>query len=445
MPSDTPAPTPTPTPAPARIGYVLKMYPRFSETFIVSEILAREANGERITIFSLRPPIDPRFHPELARVSAPVTYVERPSKPSTLWLALRAASVQHPALAARIGVALPELLAAEVDDAVQAVILAHAVLDAHITHLHAHFASMATTVARLTSLLTGIPFSFTAHAKDLFHRDVDPVDVAAKLRDAHHTITVSDYNVDYLSRLHPAAVERLHLVRNGLELGRFRFRGHQPVPSGRTAGASLHIVAVGRLVEKKGFAILVETAARLRAGGMHLRVSIVGDGEHRALLTAQICELGLEDTVQLFGALPQNDVSAVVAGADVFVAPCIVALDGNADGLPTVILEAMALGVPCIGTDVTGLPEVIRDGDTGVLCGSGSVDELHNALLRVTAPGFDAAGITSRARRLVETEFDSTAQARQLRMLTETSPTTSPAATSSSAPTDPPRSPRKVA
>jgi glycosyltransferase involved in cell wall biosynthesis len=421
MPSETPTPVSASAPvhpaASGRVGYVLKMYPRFSETFIVSEILAREANGESLAIFSLRPPIDPRFHPELARVSAPVSYIGRPSKPSTLWLALRDATAQHPVLADRIAAALPELLAAEVDDAVQSVILAQRVLDAGITHLHAHFASMATTIARLTSLLTGIPYSFTAHAKDLFHHDVDPVDVAAKLRDAHHTVTVSDYNVDYLRRLHPAAVKRLHLVHNGLELTRFPFREHTPIPDGRSTATTLHVVAVGRLVEKKGFALLIDVAARLRSEGMHLRVSIVGDGEHRARLTAQISELGLDNTVRLLGSLPQNDVSAVVARADVFVAPCIVGLDGNADGLPTVILEAMALGVPCIGTDVTGLPEVIRDGDTGVLCRSDNRDDLHSALLRVTGPGFDSAGVTLRARQLVEAEFDSALQARHLRTL----------------------------
>jgi glycosyltransferase involved in cell wall biosynthesis len=408
-----------------RIGYVLKMYPRFSETFIVSEILAREAAGEQLTIFSLRPPVDPRFHPELARVAAPVTYIDRPGKPSLLWLALRDAAHTHPSLADGIARTLPQLLAAEVDDAVQSVLLARASLDAGITHLHAHFASVATTVARLASLLTGIPYSFTAHAKDLFHRDVDPADIAEKLRDAHHSVTVSDYNFAYLRQQHPADVNRLHRVYNGLELSRFPFRNITaiPAPTGNPASSAAHpatplrIVAVGRLVEKKGFALLVDVAARLHSADIPIHVSIVGDGEHRAALTAQIARLGLADHVHMLGSLPQNDVSAVLAGADLFVAPCIVGADGNADGLPTVILEAMALGVPCVATDVTGIPEVVRDGDTGVLCPSGSVDALEQAVLRVIRPEFDGIGMTRRARALVEEMFDSARQASRLAAL----------------------------
>ncbi|TFD48948.1 colanic acid biosynthesis glycosyltransferase WcaL [Cryobacterium frigoriphilum] len=415
MPSGPELTTPT-----GLTGYVLKMYPRFSETFIVSEILAREAEGERFAIFSLRPPVDPRFHPELARVAAPVLYIDRPAKPSALWSALRDAVEQQPALADGLTRALPELLAADVDDAVQSVILARAALDAGVTHLHAHFASMATTVARLSSLLTGIPYSFTAHAKDLFHEGVDPADIALKLTDAHHTITVSDFNFDYLTRLHPGAVQRLHRVYNGLELDRFPFRSAAVVSAAAgVAGGTppLRIVAVGRLVEKKGFALLIEAAARLRDSGIALTVSLVGDGELRADLTARITRLNLQAEVRLLGSLPQNEVRAVLAAADVFVAPCVVGADGNADGLPTVILEAMALGVPCVASDVTGIPEVVRDGDTGVLCRSGSVDDLVRALLALTEPQFDVAGMTRRARHLVEEQFDSVRQARSLRAL----------------------------
>ena len=406
-----------PTAEPAvegRVGYVLKMYPRFSETFIVTEILAREAAGEHLAIFSLRPPIDPRFHPELARVNAPVTYIDRPAKPSTLWLALRDAADSNPVLAGRIPRYFPDLLAADVDDSVQAVLLARAALEGGVTHLHAHFASMATTIARLASLLSGIPYSFTAHAKDLFHVSVDPEDIALKLRDAHHTVTVTEFNLDHLARMHPATVDRVHLVRNGLELQRFTSRPARP----RTSDTEpLRIVAVGRLVEKKGFALLVEAAAHLRERAIPVAVTIVGDGELRTDLAAQITRLGLDASVHLAGALPQNEVGAVVADADVFVAPCIVGTDGNADGLPTVILEAMALGVPCIASDVTGIPEVVRNGETGLLVRSGSVDDLVQALAQVAELSFDAAALTGRARRCVEQEFDSTVQAARLRGL----------------------------
>ncbi|MGO1236405.1 MAG: colanic acid biosynthesis glycosyltransferase WcaL, partial [Microbacterium gubbeenense] len=147
------------------IGYVVKVYPRFSETFIVTELLAREAAGETLTVFALRPSQDPRFHPQLARVAAPVRYLPRPSKPSLLWAALREA---EPWVGDGVARALPELLASEADEAIAAVALAQHAREERLTHLHAHFATSAAVVARLASLITGIPYSFTAHAKDLF-------------------------------------------------------------------------------------------------------------------------------------------------------------------------------------------------------------------------------------------------------------------------------------
>ena len=144
------------------IGYVLKMYPRFSETFIVSEILAREARGEKVVIFSMRPCSDTRFHPELARVQAPVIQVPRPSSASGLWQMLTPEAGPH----------LAELLRHRPDDAAQAVRVATLAQEHGVTHLHAHFATMAATVARLAGLVADLPYSFTAHAKDIFHESV---------------------------------------------------------------------------------------------------------------------------------------------------------------------------------------------------------------------------------------------------------------------------------
>ena len=161
-------------------AYVLKMYPRFSETFIVSEILAREAAGDRIEIFSLLPTDDARFHPELARVQAPVTYIDRPIKTMALWESLRLA--EEVGLTAALGRNFAELAAVTADEAVQAINLATALQGRNIRHMHVHFASGATTVARLASFITGIPFSFTAHAVDIFHESVRGRGSAAQAR-----------------------------------------------------------------------------------------------------------------------------------------------------------------------------------------------------------------------------------------------------------------------
>ncbi|WP_165065765.1 glycosyltransferase [Marisediminicola senii] len=387
------------------------MYPRFSETFVVSEILAREAAGEDIAIFSLRPPVDPRFHPELARITAPVVYIDRPTKTSVLWMQLRSAALDDPDLGAAIARCLPELLAAEVDDAVQAVILARAVLDAGVTHLHAHFASLATTVARLASMLTGVPYSFTAHAKDLFHESVDAAALADKLRDAHHVVTVSDYNDVHLREAYPDETGALHRLYNGLELRRFPYREARP------RGGRLRVVAVGRLVEKKGFDLLIDAAALLHLRGIDLDVRIAGGGELADALAERITALALDGVVTLLGPRAQSEVVGILDDADVFVAPCIVGSDGNADGLPTTILEAMAMGVPVVSTDVTGIPEVVRDGETGILCRAGDVTDLVDAIARIADGSVDTVPLARAARHLVEQQFDSVNQAARLREL----------------------------
>ncbi|MFT3877371.1 MAG: glycosyltransferase family 4 protein [Propioniciclava sp.] len=403
MPSDAPA-----TP---KIGYVLKMYPRFSETFIVSEILAREAAGEQIVVYSLRPPAGTRFHAELARVQAPAHQVPRASSARGFWASWASAG-DDPALATGISRALPLLLAAAHDDAEQAIAVARMALAHGVTHLHAHFASTATTVARLAAAIAGLPYSFTAHAKDIFHAGVDPADLQAKLRDAHHAVTISDYNRRHLrSTFGPDACARLRLVRNGLELDRFPYLPRtQPAPVPR-------LLAVGRLVEKKGFALLVDAVARLRDRGIVCTLDIVGDGPLREPLAEQIARLDLSDRVWLRGPRTQSEVGAMLRGHDLFVAPFVVGSDGNADGLPTVLLEAMASGIPCVAAAVTAVPEVIRDGETGWLVPTGDVDALTDALIAALNAGAESARITDAAQRLVRRMHDSRAQAATLRVL----------------------------
>ncbi|MGC5617558.1 glycosyltransferase family 4 protein [Georgenia sp. Z1491] len=384
-----------------RIGYVLKMYPRFSETFIVSEILGREARGADIEVLSLRPPVDPRFHSALAEVRAPVTYVPRVRRAEDLWQTLRDAAPELPRLAAT----LPELLAAGADDAAQAVEVALLARRRGLTHLHAHFASLATTVARLASLLSGIPYSFTAHAKDIFHSSVDPADLAAKIAGAHHVVTISDFNDRHLRRVFPEAVAatRLHRIYNGLHLDDFPFTA--PTPD-RGTDDDAPVVAVGRLVEKKGFSVLVDAIAHLRDSGRPTRCRIVGGGELEGALRARVAALGLADLVQITGPMPQHEVRGEVAAAGVFAAPCVVGSDGNADGLPTVLLEAMALGTPCVSTDVTGITEAVRHEVTGLQVPQHDPVALAAAIERLLDDDALRTRLARAARDLVEDQFD---------------------------------------
>lgn len=408
MPAETPV-----------IGYVLKMYPRFSETFVVSEILAREAQGEKIVIFSLRPTTDARFHPELARVKAPVVHIGRPTSAHRLWQGLAGAVAADGgdhgdgSLTAGIAAHLPELVALGHDDAHQAVEVARAARAHGVTHLHAHFASVATTVARMASKIAGLPYSFTAHAKDIFHEDVDPQDLQAKFADAHHAVTISQYNVDDLKRRFPESTGTLRLVRNGLDLDRFPYV-ERPA---RTADRPARLLAVGRLVEKKGFEHVVEAVARLRAAGHEVTAEIAGDGPLAPTLRRRIEELGLTEHVHLLGPLTQAEVAELLGTRDVFVAPFVVGADGNADGLPTVLLEAMARGLPCVAADVTAVGEVVRTGRTGWLVPTGDTAALTEAVAEAIAPDADHSGLTAAARAQVEELFGSAGQAARLRDL----------------------------
>lgn len=392
------------------IGYVLKMYPRFSETFIVSEILAREAAGERIVIFSMRPPVDPRFHPELARVQAPVIYIDRPASASKQWLSWQN-SMTDPAIVDGVARALPELLRATHDDATQAIALAAAAQSHGVRHLHAHFASMATTIARLAALITGLPYSFTAHAKDIFHESVVHDELAAKLRDAHHVVTISDHNVRHLTNTFPAETNHLHRIYNGLELARFPY---QPV---RQSFDTPRLLAVGRLVEKKGFGLLIAAAAQLREQGRSVTVDLVGEGPMRAELEDQIAAANLVGTVRLLGPRTQQEVAEMLRSHDVFVAPFVIGSDGNVDGLPTVLLEAMASGIACVASDVTGVAEVIRAGETGWLTPSGDIAALTAAIGEALDDSARTRSYTDKARALVEDHFDSRIQAKNLAQL----------------------------
>lgn len=382
----------SPTP---RIGYILKRYPRYSETFIVNEILAHEAQGLSLDIFALRPTIDTHFQDLLAQVHASVTYCLANSvKISDFWQAVEAASQIYPNIWSKLAYAQGE----DPREIYQALCIAGHVHHRQITHLHAHFATSATGVARLVSLFTGIPYSFTAHAKDIFHESVNPRDLQQKLADAHHVITVSDFNLNYLQHGYGEAAQRVQRIYNGLDLVRFPFQ----CPEHRRP----LIVAVGRLVEKKGFADLITACLLLKQRGCVFECHIVGTGELEMDLRSQIASAQLEDSVQLIGPRPQAQLREIIQSAAVFAAPCILGSDGNRDGLPTVLLEAMALGTPCVSTDVTGIPELVRDRQTGLLVSQGNPPALARALEELLSNENLGLTLAENARSLLEQEFD---------------------------------------
>ena len=377
-----------------RIGYVLKTYPRISQTFVLTEILAHERAGLDMDIFSLRRTDDSRFHASLSKVKSPVFQIARASSRINVVLdELRDHANQLPRLWQVV-----QDSGADAEDLLQAAQLSRAIMDRGIVHLHAHFGTVATVVARLASQITGISYSFTAHAKDIYHELVVEQELRQKLADASQVVTVSRFNVNYLRSKFGSDASNVKLVYNGLDLNEFQFTPYADRPP--------VILGVGRLVEKKGFEVLVRACGILRDRGIHFRCEIAGGGELERALQTQIARLGLQDMIHMSGPLSQEDIKDRIRGAALLAAPCIHASDDDRDGLPTILLEAMALGTPCISTPVTGIPEVVRHDDTGLMVPEGDANVLADTCQRLLEDRALGSRLVGRARKLIEERFD---------------------------------------
>lgn len=343
------------------------MFPRLSETFVLNEILELEAQGVSVDIFSLYPPNDPRFHGALSRLRAEVTYLPRPDSSDMwqkIWLKWSKLSMDGGLEPSGAGAAFLAGLHRHDPDGLklflQALYLVAEIRRRGIHHLHAHFATSATSVAMMAHLLSGVSFSFTAHAKDIYHCDQNEALLADALNRAAFVVTVTDYNLGRLEQICPAARHKVRRIYNGIPTGAIL-----PAPEPETAVPGL--VSVGRLVEKKGFPFLIEACRLLKDRGRRFRCVIIGTGEREKQLRDMIASLELSDTVSLWGAQSHEAVVETIAAYSIMVLPCIVGEDGNRDALPTVLLEAMALGRPVVSTDLEGVTEIVDHGETGFL------------------------------------------------------------------------------
>ena len=400
------------------VAYVLRMFPQTSETFIANEILELERLGVDVRVYSYRRPRSPVRHENVRQIRAPVTYVPDPlyRHPLALFRALRAIRKREPERYRRtVRYVLRHTLRERNPDTwrrfLQAAYLAALLDGSGVEHLHAHFAHGSTRVAMLVSMLTSIPFSFTAHARDIFSRDVDWRLMREKVEQARIAVTVSRFNREHMQRnLGGAADGRIRTIYNGVDLRKFS-------PDASVEREPDLILGVGRLVEKKGFATLVAACRILRDEGRTFRCEIVGEGELRARLEHEIRDAGLEDAVRLVGGRTQEELPAYYRRAAVVAMPAVPASDGNRDALPTVLLEALACGAPVVASELTGIPEIVDDGENGFLVPPGDARELSRAIAlllesRDLRERFGRAG-----RRKAERVFDVERNVRKLHRL----------------------------
>lgn len=389
---------------PVKVGYVLKKFPRLSETFILNEILELERQGQEVHVLSLYPPDDGRFHSGVAALKNPIVYLPDMSLRECFRYLARRRQQLGPMLD-RIGPALDYVLSLGEESGTpvlkRALAVALEIERLGISHLHAHFATIAARTALVVKMLTGTSYSVTAHAKDIYSAGVDAEEFAWLVDESSFFVTVCDANRDYiLERLAPGRERKVARLYNGVDLARFAPRQDERV------AAPHSLVAVGRLVAKKGFHVLLDACAELARRGTAFDCAIVGDGEEREALEAQRERLGLGGRVRFLGALPQEQVIPLYRDATLAVLPCVTDAEGNRDALPTTLLEALACGLPVVSSPVGGVAEIVDHAENGLLVPENDAGALANAISELfdAAPmrqSFGAAG-----RRKAERVFD---------------------------------------
>jgi len=359
---------PPQSPGAGRVAFVLKGYPRLSETFVAQEILALERRGLEILIVSLRHPTDRTTHPVHRLIDAELLYLpeylyQEPLRVWRGWLRARG----HPGYPRARAAFLADLWRDRSPNRVrrfgQALVLA-AELPPNVDRLHAHFLHTPASVARYAAMVTGLDWTASAHAKDIW---TTPVwEKRAKLAEAKWVVTCTETGRSHLAGLAPRGVA-VTLSYHGLDFERFPPAPARPLGgNGSNPRHPVILLSVGRLIAKKGYDDLLAALALLPSG-LEWRFVHIGGGTLGVALRRQAERLGLSGRVEWRGALAQPDVLAGYREADLFVLASKPARDGDRDGLPNVLLEAQSQRVACVATGVSGIPELIEDGVTGLL------------------------------------------------------------------------------
>ncbi|MBP0005704.1 MAG: glycosyltransferase [Cyanobacteria bacterium SBC] len=373
------------------VGYLLKTFPKLSETFVLNEILELERQGIRLHLFSLRQPRDRRVHPAVDRVRSPITYI--PSLLPEFSIVNRNALVEaHVELAQRDTQRYLDVLHFHLDrsedktinEFLQAGYLALKLEQLGIAHLHVHFANIPAATAELAKQWCRVPYSITAHAKDIYL--TDPATLNRRVADAEFLLTCTDYNRQFLENISTHRTP-IYLAYHGIDLSLFRpslSDSIQATSTTRDPHSEIPLIlSVGRFCAKKGFSYLLGACHLLKQQGLRFRCAIVGYGPLQHDLEQSIERWNLEDVVQLIGPRTQNELLELYRQADIFALPCQITEDGDRDGIPNVLLEAMAMEIPVVTTDISGISELIHSMKNGILVPQKNVENLTEELRKL--------------------------------------------------------------
>ncbi|NSW58294.1 MAG: glycosyltransferase [Armatimonadetes bacterium] len=386
------------------LGVVLGEFPSISETFILREMLELERRGFRLTLLALEQPSE-EPHADTAAFEDRTFHRPRPLSFRSL-ISQAIAFMRFPggyisalSFVTKHGLRHRGALRELVSSLLAAGYFATRVpRSERPVHVHAQFASAPATTGLLLAEIIGVTFSMSAHARDIFTNE--SILLGVKLSEAEFTAVCTQHGFERLQRQNPLTVgDRLHLIHHGVDITRF-------IPRPEPREKPPLVISVGRLVPKKGMDILLRAAAIARSNGAEFRLEIVGDGPEREDLERLTAGLGLRDVVKFHGTLTQEQLAPVFARAHAFALACIVTEDGDRDGIPNALIEALALGVPAVATSVGGIPELIEHEQTGLLARPGHVGELAACLERIIYDDELRATVSNHGRGKVEREFD---------------------------------------
>ncbi|HLO14266.1 MAG TPA: glycosyltransferase family 4 protein [Anaerolineales bacterium] len=412
-----------------QIGYLLRSYPRLSQTFILNEILALEQIGVSIQIFALTNPHEKVVQMQVNQVQAPVHYLEEAIQPRPFRNVLSEnMEVARRHFKGYIHSLFYVVVNKRIDQGYTAsnrwecflqaihfinlLVLTEQRTGKKIDHLHAHFAHDPTLIAYLVRGITGMPFSFTAHARDLYQ--VPPKVLTDRIRQASAVITCCRANLEYLSQIAPSQQSKFALVYHGVNLKDF-----QPDPDSGSRSASKYplILSVGRLVEKKGFQDLLQALLLVKRKGDQFRCAIYGDGPLCQQMEEWIEEHDMTDEVMLKGDRTQQELISVFQNATMFILTPVQTDDGDRDGIPNVILEAMAVGLPVITTAVAGIPELVENNQNGLLYQPHDVEGIASGIIELLRNADKRRQFGGAALKKVIEQFDIAQAANRLKAL----------------------------
>jgi colanic acid/amylovoran biosynthesis glycosyltransferase len=373
-----------------KLGYLFERFPAFTQTFCAREIAELYRQGTALPVFSIRRPTEAR-PTNIPLDNIPVYYL-----PDTNSLEFK---IRTKFVSSR----LKDLWSGSGDIRDkgrfrEAAYLGPRLKKAQISHLHVHFAGLASRTAWWIKRLFGVTYSFTGHANDIFCPKPDQrVGLRDLIREASLVVVVSDFGANMLRHGFPESAQKIHRVYNGLDLSIFK---------SATPGASpVRLLSIGRLIEKKGFKFLIESCRLLRSSGLPFVCQIVGEGPEHDRLQELIQEYQLSESVRLMGPLPQTDLVEILAQSSIFVFPAVHDSSGDTDNLPTVLIEAMASSLPIVATEVAGIPEIVQHNENGLVVPEKDPVRLADAIRVIAGDEALAERFGRASRRIAEEKF----------------------------------------